>query len=183
MSHPRGTYLGGVRSVECLRQRSSIDEVTGCWHWRLSCCEGAARVWMRHPETGEPYRTTGPNAAVLLERGRMLPKGKKGYRKCESLDCVNPEHVKVMTRAEHGAWVAALGLWKNKPNRILANRANKRKHAKLDVEKARAIRASAATQVELAKVYGVPQSTIGAVRAGKLWKETMPTASVFGWRP
>jgi len=30
MSHPHGTYLGGVRGLECVRLRCVIDADTGC---------------------------------------------------------------------------------------------------------------------------------------------------------
>lgn len=136
---------------------------------------------MKHPTTGKGIRTTGSSAAYLLKHGKAMQEGRKGYRTCKVDDCVNPDHIKAWTRVEHGKWIAKQGTWRGQPKRIAANTATVRKRAKLSVEKAREIRASDEPQMALATRYGVPQSTIWAIKQGKAWRDAASNASVFSW--
>ena len=117
---------------------------------------------------------------IVLREGRKPVRGKIAYRSCCNNLCVNPEHVVEGTRADHGALCASRGVWKNKPNRIAANRRNIRGAlAKLTIDQAREIRSSLCTDAALAKVYGIARSQINAIRRGKAWREHAPNSSVF----
>ena len=179
MSHAKGTDLGGIRSIEDLRLRCRMDPDTGCWNWGLSTCEGHPRVWVVAAD-GTRWKSTGAAASFFLREGRKPVRGKIAYRSCCNNLCVNPEHVVEGTRADHGALCASRGVWKNKPNRIAANRRNIRGAlAKLTIDQAREIRSSLCTDAALAKVYGIARSQINAIRRGKAWREHAPNSSVF----
>ena len=105
MSHPHGTYLGGIRNLDDLRLRCVVDEDTGCWHWRLSKCDGVPKVHVTHPALPRPgHIMRGRRAALLLARGRDLPAGHVAYARltCQSADCVNPSHCQSGDRHAHG---------------------------------------------------------------------------------
>ena len=182
MPNTKNAYCGGIVSVECLRKRSKIDDITGCWHWSLSTAEGAAVAWIKDPASGERIKCRGPRAAWMLKKGCRLPKGWVAFLTCESIDCVNPDHTSAGDRFAQGAHIRKTQSQKGNLNRIRANRkiARAQPKTKLSPEKAREIRSSGKTQRTLAAEYGVAQNTIHAVLSGKTWREFIPGASIFG---
>lgn len=178
MSHPHGAYLGGIRTVEDLRQRCRVDEDTGCWHWGLSMCQGHPRVHLG--VEGKRFAARGRRAALILA-GTPPKRGHVAFatRECKSNDCVNPEHARSANRGNHGQYLRSTGLG-NSPAKTAAAINSARTHlAKLTMEDARAIRASTESTYALARQFGVAQSCIWSVKAGKSWKEHAPQASVF----
>jgi hypothetical protein len=174
MSHPAGTYMGGVRTVECLRMRSHVDPDTGCWHWRLGCSQGAPRVWLLID--GNRVAMRGRRAALHLA-GRLKPGTTAIARDiCRSDDCVNPDHAKAGDRAALGAWITNSGRYQLSLARKVAPFKARlvRKGRKLDLDKARAIRASSDTCLVLSERYGVAPSVISSVKRGQLWREPSP---------
>ena len=179
MAHEHGTYLGGIRSLNDLMERCFVDPDTGCWHWRLAKDKGEPRVWL--PEFRQVF--TGRKAAVILS-GRQIGKGQLAWGTCRSRDCVFPQHIRVGTRAEMGAWQAKRGVLKHNPKTSAAAAANARKASKLSPDAVRAIRASNLPQKELAEMYGVHFSTISKVVLDRSWADAAaPNTSVFSWRP
>jgi hypothetical protein len=179
VSHKHGTYLGGIRSVEDLRQRCRVDEDTGCWHWGMSVVQGAPRVHFKL-EDGKHRVTRGPAAAWMLSHQKQLPAKTMCWMRCRRNDCVNPRHVMHGDRKKYGEFARKHDLQKNNPRRIAANRKIVReKLARINIETAREIRLSEGPQAEIARRYGVPQSLVWAIKAGKLWREELPGASVF----
>lgn len=180
MSHPAGTYLGGIRTLEDIRLRCRIDDETGCWIWSLGAVEGFPRIELQ-PLGGKRRRVTGTTAIAILKTGAKPGKGMVAYCACCVNLCVNPEHVAVGTRAQHGAHITKSGRWKGSPARLKANRKNVRNRAstKLSIHKAREIRASPLTEMELSRIYGVPASQIGSIRRGRAWREGAVNSSIF----
>jgi hypothetical protein len=182
MSHKEGAYLGGIRSVEDLRQRCRIDGDTGCWHWSLAVVQGHPKVHLKLNGKRSAHR--GRKASLLLA-GKTITPGHVVFaaRNCLSDDCVNPEHARSSTRANHGQYMKFSGKAKS-PAKSAAAVAMARKHlAKLDWGKVREIRASSLTTYQLAEKYGVSQYCIWAVTSGKSWQETARQSSVFTFRP
>lgn len=170
MSFPHGTYLGGVRSVECLRQRSFVDPESGCWHWRLAIWDKSPRV---HLQDGTVTR--GRRAAVRLALGRDLLPGKVAVpvMRCASDDCVNPAHAYEGTRIEHAAWMRHHGRMATPAKRLAAAAAlHGQRRIKLNLEKAREIRLSDAPRIELQNRYGVGPTAINDVLNGKTWLDS-----------
>lgn len=72
---------------------------------------------------------------------------------CRVRECVNPDHLEVVTQTEN------------------VRRGNS---AKLTIEEVRAIRASDEKHQVLAERYGVCQSHISRIRSGKSWADVLP---------
>lgn len=93
----------GVATMDDIKDRCYVDDVTGHWHWRA-----AMTSWSR--ERRAPYVWYPPIqksisvARVIchIKTGAPPPKGKISYRACGCWDCVNPDHYKVGTRSEMG---------------------------------------------------------------------------------
>ena len=183
MSHKHGADLGGIRTLEDLRIRCRINEDTDCWLWSMSTCDGNPRVHV--VIGGASVKMTGKAAAYFLANGTRPIAGRHTYSVCHNKLCVNPEHIQIGTRIEHGAFIRRSGVWRNQPNRIAANRATvrSREATKLTVDIASDIRRSELTNAALAKLYGVPASHIGAIKRGESWKPAaVANASVFTFR-
>jgi len=181
MSHMHGTDLGGVNSVERLRERCYIDPLNGCWHWRQSFSNGLPRVSVKCPETGERKNMRGRRAALTLKGGKLLKSGWLAYRSasCESSDCVNPDHSFAGPPRAAGKAVTALGIWKEQPNRIAANTKINRSKRKLTPEQVAMALESPLSDCELGRQLNVSSTTINALRRGRTYRNTMRGASVF----
>lgn len=178
-----GIYLGGVRSVSCLRDRCRIDEETGCWRWAYAKTDGLPRVHMIFD--GKRITPTGRKAALMLAHGKPIQQGHVCFatRDCKHMDCVNPDHCRSSSRANWGQYLTSTGRART-PAKIATATANGRRQlAKLNWEQVREIRASDASNKDLAEAYGVTAKNVWAIRSGRIWKEGVPQASVFTFRP
>lgn len=182
MSHAHGSYLGGIRSVECLRQRSRVDEETGCWVWGLGTSTAGAEMCI--VLNGKSIRCRGRRAAVMLKTGAQLPRGHVAFAKncCHTHTCVNPDHARSGSRVEHGKIMTSRGVMSTL-SRISTAHRNGRAAGKLTMDEARDIRSSDEPVPVLAERYGVSGRTIREVRAGRRWRETplLSSASVFAY--
>lgn len=172
-----GRYLGGIRTLEDLRQRCFISPDTQCWHWRLCMTQNAPKVHMLAPDTGKKVAVKGRRAALWLARGRDLPAGHMAYRRhfCTSADCVNPEHSACGTPKAWGkerrqgppvvpAHVrsqASLAAWD-------------RRGRKVTPAMVREIRTSTEPQAKLAKRLGISEYCVWDVRTGRSHKHVPP---------
>lgn len=172
-----------ILSLDDLKSRCFVDSATGCWIWRMSSSDGAARAWFVDPETGVGRVWTATRLAIRLATGSD-PAGVVYRYQCRDQSCINPAHLRVGTRAEAGAYRASIDLNKGNPAIILANTKTGRAQSKLTLEQVRMIRASDEPGTTLGPKLGVTQSTISAIRLGKKWRdEAAANSSVFAWRP
>lgn len=105
-----GSNIGGIRTLEDLRQRCWIDPATDCWHLRTArgrkpSSQRALKVWF-HPN-GESMHAR--RLALILSEGKEVVPGHVVTAKCDSFDCINPGHLLVMTKAEEVAMHIAKG--------------------------------------------------------------------------
>ena len=71
MTEKKKRDFGGVNSLERLKLRCYINDLTECWHWRLGkYADGRACVSINNPG-GPSIRMTGRRAAVLLSTGKQ----------------------------------------------------------------------------------------------------------------
>lgn len=189
MPHATGTYLGGIRTLEDLRQRCVIDADTGCWHWRLSFSQGSPRVHLQHPAAaggrlGVAMR--GRRAALLLATGSDLLPGHFAFARacCKADDCVNPAHSRSGNRQQHGEWLRKTGKVKNLLTKSLASRRMwDQRGRKVTPAMRDEILASDEPNQALADRLGVSKFVIYQVRNGRTHVGALPGASVFNWRP
>lgn len=166
MSHKDGAYLGGIRTVEHMRQRCSVDEVTGCWHWGLSMVQGSPKVWY---VDSDGNRKCGRGRRIALELVGGIKPGQTAFAKdkCKSDDCVNPDHCQAGTRAAAGAAITRSGRWKNHPKKMAASRETAKKRRKLTDEQRAEIRMRTESNKKLAAEYGVSQYAIWVTKRGR----------------
>lgn len=184
MPHPTGTHLGGIRTVEDLRLRCRVDEDTGCWHWGLSISQGAPKVHLVTPDTGVYRIMRGRRAALYLQRGHDLRPQRYAFARpsCTSIDCVNPEHCRSGSRAQHGAWLRASGRVKDLPTKAAAARRGWDKRGrKITPEQAAEIRISDESAYAIAARLGLSHYAVWSVRAGHTHKPAAPGRDVFTW--
>jgi hypothetical protein len=181
MSHPAGTYLGGIRTVEDIRQRCRIDRETGCWHWGLAIVDGSPKVhfvdW-----NGRRRTCRGRRAAVILDRGKDVPRGYEVFPRliCQADDCVNPAHSRIGTRAEVCRYLVQSGKSKNGTKaRHLREIVSRRR--KLTDEQVIELRTSTESTYKLAKRFGVSQYAAWSARVGRSHKLVGVARSAFEW--
>ncbi len=95
--------------------------------------------------------------------------------RCECQNCLNPGLIAVQTKGDVVRRQTALGLLHHAQHRAAIDRARREKRqTKLDMTKAREIRASEDSLDELAEQYGVSREAVRRVRANQNWRETTP---------
>ncbi len=181
MGQKVGAYLGGIRTVEDLRQRSHVDDETGCWHWSLAMNGNSPKVWFCL--NGKRSCMRGRRAALSILNGENLPRELVAFaiKACHSDDCVNPGHSRVGDRKAAGKALAKSGRVKGLSAKIRAARATGSKRCKFSPEIVAEIRSSIEPTAQIAKRLGVAQNTVHQCRVGNSYKPS--GNSVFSWRP
>lgn len=93
------------------REKYVIDEVSGCWVWTGSRNEdGYGNFWM-----GKKCAKAHRASLVLI--GASVPSNMEVDHLCNRRDCVNPTHLRIVTRAENHNRV----VWPNSQKTHCAN--------------------------------------------------------------
>ena len=180
MTHAKGTRLDGIATIEDMRQRSVIDEETGCWHLRtargkpLPTGERHA-IWVH----GLGHMTATRAAWLLSRPGKTLRNGWICFRTCSSYDCVAPEHISAATRQMWGKHMAASGKAVT-PAKTAFARAMPKHFQKLTPELRQWLLESQQNGTEAAHGLGITQSRANCIRADhRKAQASRPAASVF----
>lgn len=184
--HNKGADLGGIRTVEDLRLRCAIDDVTGCWLWRGAISDGAPKVHFRHPVSLERTDAKGRRVALILSRGEDLPRGHVAWQRvcCDSPLCVNPEHCRSGPKKEWGRWLTASGKVKNLPSKCVAARKGwDTKGRKFTPEMRQQIMADSRPVTTIAAELGVSRMGVWSVRQQLSHRDGMANSSVWTFRP
>lgn len=173
---PRGNDQRGIRSIDDLRERCDVDPVTRCWIWRGCVDEtGYPRIHAFDPERGEKRSMAGARAAWCIAHGEAPLPGYYVYRSCGHRKCLNPVHLRqVKDRAEAGKLIEARGSAKGKRSYEKTIEISRKGWAKQGLqitppEIVLAIRAAPPeiTGRALAKLHGVSEQRVSAIRTGK----------------
>lgn len=168
-----------MRDLEEIRLACRIED--GHWLW-----SGAVRkhdvtprpaVWAPDYTRGGMRNQPGARAVWHCATGRPIPKGWNAFCTCSESMCLNPAHIKCMSKADWGKYMAQTGAMRGQMPRILANRATGRARAKLTPEIIQEVQASDETGIVLASRYGVAPGTISRARRGEMY--SMQTTSPF----
>ena len=131
----------------------SIDRITHCWNWI-----GA------RDETGYGF-VRGERAHRHMWRNGVgdIPDGMWVLHRCDNRSCVNPAHLFLGTRQD------------NIDDMWMKGRANPRLgelgcNAKLTEAEALAIRDDPRLQEDIAREYGIAQTTVSSIKLKKSWK-------------
>lgn len=172
-----GAILGAIKNLDGIKARCDVNEDTDCWLWRFSVA-GSAKVPHGHfngrnlsmVRTAYRFHTRRPVPAVMIV-----------WRTCCSKLCLNPQHMRQGTRAQHGQWVAEQGHMRGNIGRINACRAAAVSRTTVTADIARQIMASDKPHAEWARELGVTTQTVK--RALVRRTEGGANSSVFTWRP
>lgn len=172
-----GAVLGAIVDLAGVKARCDFNEETDCWIWQFSVA-GGAKVPHAH--------VRGRNLSMVrvtfeFHTGKPVQKNRIVWRTCCQKLCLNPEHMRQGTRAQHGQWVREQGTMKGDIKRINACRASAAARTKVTVEMAKEIMLSDRPHAEWARELGV--STQAIKRAVIRRTEGAPNSSVFAWRP
>lgn len=148
-----------------------------CVLWRLGTKDNGRPVYK--PLLPDGRRPSIQVARVMWE----LTRGPIAPGLCVTFTCGNPRclhHLEAVTKGE-----IISRMWRrpdNKARRTSAVTKTARQRGKLDMEKARYIRASRSTLKEIAQELGICWQLASRVRRGEAWKEPNPYAQLMGTR-
>ncbi len=169
----KGQDMGGVRDFEDLRQRSVIAGETGCWIVRAAESKGSVYLWS--PDIGRVISLAA--LVAVLQRGRLAKPGTIWRPICGDRRCGNPAHRKLGTMAEYRK--ASRPELSPAHRQRIAQGMRARPGSKYTPELRAEILASDEEPRVMAERLGLHHSTIQKVRAGLLWRDAAPGASVF----
>jgi hypothetical protein len=171
MAHAKGAYLGSVRSVADVRLRCVVDPGDdGCWHLRTAHGRAQPRDRVHRLCLYGHGPMSATKAVWQLDRGRVMPQGRRAVRMCASYDCGNPAHIKALTHAEAQRRIVGAG-GDLSPSRRLQLRVLQSQRRRLTAEQLHEIRNSSATAVALARSFGCSPTTVTAVRRGLTYRD------------
>lgn len=180
MAHAKGTYLGGVNSLDALRSRCHVDEDTGCWCWRQHKTKhGLAMVNLILD--GERQKALGRRAALLLA-GKKPPSAEHvayPVETCFTPECVNQQHARWGTRSDRMRQAGARGALST-PERLAQLRRMVAGRTKLTPEQRLEAETSTGPCAVVAKRLGVSEGRVSQLRRGG---DRRLATSVFDWRP
>ena len=165
----------GVTNIEGLRERCSIDEITGCWVWKWGFA-GTAKYPVPTVHLGAGVAGVNVMCAVPAYRaawmlmGREIPHGHVVYRAiCGNPLCCNPGHLKCGPRAEMYGHYASTGRNKGQPHRRVANEKNRRKMMLTPerVQQVEAMLAAGKLQKDIISELRMCGDTVRRIRLGK----------------
>lgn len=169
--------MSGVRTISDIKDRCTVDDITGCWHWRgARNGQHAPSLWF------PPMRAcTGlPTVIAYILTGKAPPKGVVWHCTCETRFCANPAHRKAGNRSTQ---MLARKLRKTPLERARIAR-SKRANSKLTDDTVREIRESDDILRVIAERYGCSADHVWKIKHGTIRRPlAAPGASVFSWMP
>ena len=179
----QGRDLGGMNSLDRIKGRCRVDDITGCWNWTGATSSG-------RPTASVPVAWSAAHSAVVsvlrLSYGFHKPKEKLDkrmvWRKCANNACVNPEHLMAGTRKQWGQWVKDQGT--RQDTQGTASRLHVRiatGKTQLTMELAQWVRESTQTGKAIAQALGCSETQISRARLMRCWAPVVPAGSVFAW--
>ena len=175
----KGMDLGGIRSIEDIRLRCHIDDITDCWVWR-GARNGQKTPSMHLPG---PDRVTSMGVAIcFLTTGRVPDRGEVWHCVCETKNCANPKH---RAKGNRSSQMRAARIERGPEVRARIIEGRRRKGAnKLTDADVHEIRTAGLTLKQIMAKFGISRSWAHEVRSGKhRVTSRAPGASVFDWRP
>lgn len=162
------------------RIKARVQEEGDCWNWTGTYGNKVPVIGFTREEVPH-HRPRKNNRYVYVAVRRALfallrtpganrqASGRLMVASCGNPSCVNPDHIRAMTRADMARLMGQRVNLESRSHKIaLARRANS---AKLTAEQAAFIRASACPAVEIAQQFGVGASLVHRIRRGEAWRD------------
>lgn len=160
-----------IVTLEALRERCIVDEVTRCWKWTGGASsDGTPRLHTFNHETGSKQTMSGPKAVWNIAHGEAPRRGWFVMRSCGNRACMNPVHMaQFRSRVEMGEHIRLAG-WR-KGTHVEARRAAQRlacvaagcpptpEHVVREI----LALADSMTQTALAERYGLARQTVSRI--------------------
>lgn len=153
-------------TTETIKQRMTVNTVSGCWEWNGSKRRGYGRTTAGSRTDGTRRTVSAHRLSYELHNG-AIPDGYEVCHKCDNPSCINPDHLFVGTRQDNiddrerkGRNVVFVG--EEQPRTKLTKKA---------VKDARWERAYKGTSFQaLANKYGVSKKTMQNAINGVTWR-------------
>lgn len=160
MLFPDLPSLVSPRIKRRLLARRVVDPSSGCW---LSsyCGDGAGYAHFR--VDGRMVCAHRLSFAAFVG---SIPAGKLVLHRCDVRKCFNPEHLFLGSHADNAADAVRKG-------RLFRAVGEANGSAKLSADQVRELRASSLSAVELAKRFGVSDTSVRQARRGLTWKHVV----------
>jgi len=146
------------------RVTSHAIPVGNCWEWNSAMSKNTPTLmWQGQAQT---VRRVLAKEYLNYSIDNMLV-----TTRCRNPKCVRPKHLLVCTRKELQALLS-----KEKrltPGHVVRAKLSvaARRRARLTLEQAQEIRIAEGTHKEIATQYGISQSTVSAIKSGRIWRE------------
>ena len=137
-------------------QKWESDPTSECHIWKAAKYKNGYGVFWDGKKRNGAHRVS-----FSLSKG-TIPEGMYVCHHCDNPSCVNPKHLFLGTPKD------------NSEDKFEKNRArvgSQHPRAKLTLEQVEKIRLASGSQKEIAKNFGVSQSTIHTIKTGKNWKK------------
>lgn len=138
--------------------------------------EGECLIWQGYYANGVPMVHQGgkmvPVRKVLLKLQEIPITGRYLAPKCGNPGCIDPAHIVQRTEATHARQMAKQANTTHRAKRMAGLiRWRQANPNKLDMDKARAIRADERPSRVVAEDYGVSKSLVCRIKAGTYWQD------------
>lgn len=181
--------MSGNHTLEDLRQRCFVDDITGCWIWRGAHRRKLPRVRVGAGVGGlsEPTRNMSAMRAAWLLAGKEVAPGQNVYHAhCDNRSCVNPAHLAAGTALDRNRAAAARGSHNDvsRLSKLAKFRAEHTLPADLVKAVAGAIHDDGMTCKQAAAKFGVRYEMAKIIRRGQHAHQRAPVlrgASVFSF--
>lgn len=186
MSTKTGAYLGGIRTIEDLRQRCRID-ACGCWVWAYSTSSNG-RPSVSMFIDGKHKNMNGRRAALTLTGKKAVQRDlvATAAKGCVNTLCVNPDHCRLVHLSELRKEMVRNATPTMRATWVKNGRAQGDRLAKLTLDQVQAIRESDKPAKEISQEFGTCLSNVHRIRALRSWRAPdagLAANSVFNWRP
>jgi hypothetical protein len=148
---------GKIKQSEVERFMSHVHKHdSGCWLWTAYCLKKNGYGFFRTPARHE----LAHRVSYRLFNGQL--DARDVMHKCDTPNCVNPEHLALGTRLEN------MQDAKRKGRMCFGERHGR---SKLTDEQVESIRKSNKLQREIASEFGITQSHVSYLKSGKKWQD------------
>jgi hypothetical protein len=151
-------YMRGTPQQR-LEAKCLPEPMSGCWLWE-GCVKKGGYGYFFMGNDYAPSKTQAHRAAWLIYRGPTF--GMDVLHRCDNPACVNPDHLFLGTDQDNVDDKMAKG-------RQAIMRGERNPRARLNAEKASAIRADQRETRFIAAEYGISRQAVQRIRSGKAW--------------
>jgi hypothetical protein len=173
MSIKKGQCIGGIRTIEDVRQRCYVNPETGCWHWRGSMKYGLPQASIGGNCVSVRRWVYAQGSPIVRKRTMIVPK-------CGHRDCVSPSCAVGKEGVNFSRWLVDQGYLHTPAHRQAIREASRSSRiAKLNPAKAVEIAKrvlAGEDRDRIAGEFGITRNHVNKVARGENWTEFVANA-------